>query len=78
MSFRRTPRCGEAVRICSHEAVVLAGSLGHARSMSTSSLGDKALTLSALLATLGVVGWAKWTWLKRWWHAVNNPHGLGQ
>ena len=39
--------------------------------MSKSSLGDKALTLSALLATLGVVGWVKWKWLKRWWQAVN-------
>ncbi len=54
-------------------AVVLDGSLRHAQSMSTSSLGDKALMLSALLATLGVVGWVKWTWLKRWWHAVNYP-----
>lgn len=57
----------------SHWAVVLDGSLGHAHSMSTSSLGDKALTLSAVLAVLGVVGWVKWTWLKRWWYAVNYP-----
>jgi hypothetical protein len=41
--------------------------------MSTSSLGDKVLTWSVLLATLGVVGWAKWTWLKHWWAAVNHP-----
>jgi hypothetical protein len=45
--------------------------------MSTSSLGEKALTLSALLAALGVVGWVKWTWLKRWWHAVNYPAEAG-
>lgn len=41
--------------------------------MSTTSLGDKALTLSSLLAALAVVGWVKWTWLKRFWHAVNYP-----
>jgi len=42
-------------------------------SMSTSSLGDKVLSLSVLLATLGVVGWVKWMWLKRWWDVVNHP-----
>jgi hypothetical protein len=41
--------------------------------MGTSSLGDKALTLSAILATLAVVGWVKWMRLKRWWGAVNHP-----
>jgi hypothetical protein len=41
--------------------------------MSTNSLGDKVLTLSVMLATLGVVGWVKWTWLKRWWAALNHP-----
>lgn len=67
------PVFGEDVRSSSHWAVVLDGLLRHAQSMSTSSLGDKALTLSALLATIGVVGWVKWTWLKRWWQAVNYP-----
>lgn len=41
--------------------------------MSTSSLPDKALNLLALLAILGVVGWVKLTWLRRWWSAVNHP-----
>ena len=41
--------------------------------MSTRSPGEKAVTLSVLLAALAVVGWAKWQWLKRWWDAVNNP-----
>jgi len=41
--------------------------------MSTSSLGDKAFTVSVLLVTLGVVSWVKWTWLKAWWAAVNHP-----
>jgi hypothetical protein len=25
-----------------------------------------------LLAALGVVGWVKIRWLKRWWYAVNH------
>jgi len=41
--------------------------------MSNSSFGSKVLTVSALLAALGVVGWVKWTWLKRWWGLVNHP-----
>jgi len=41
--------------------------------MSTGSLPDKALTLVALLAALGVVGWVKWIWLRRWWDAINHP-----
>ncbi len=41
--------------------------------MSTSSLGDKVLTLSALLAAAGTVGWVASVWLKRWWKAVNYP-----
>jgi hypothetical protein len=40
--------------------------------MSTSSLGGKLVTVSALLAIVAVVGWAKWTWLKKWWSAVNH------
>ena len=40
--------------------------------MSTSSLGHKVVTLSVLLAALGVVGWVKWMWLRRWWFAVNH------
>jgi hypothetical protein len=42
-------------------------------SMSTSSLPAKAVTLLAVLATLGVLGWAKWIWLRRWWDAINHP-----
>ena len=41
--------------------------------MSTSSLGERVLTLAVLFATLGVVGWVMWMWLKRWWRAVNHP-----
>ena len=41
--------------------------------MGTRSFGSKAITVSVLLAALGVVGWVKWTWLKRWWQAVSNP-----
>jgi hypothetical protein len=41
--------------------------------MSTSSLGDKVLTLSALLAAAGTVSWVAWIWLKAWWAAVNYP-----
>ena len=59
--------------LSSHWAVAFDGPNGHAQPMGTSSLGDKALTLSALVAVLTVVGWVKWTWLKRWWHAVNYP-----
>ena len=57
----------------SHWAVVFDGSHGHAQYMSTRPLGDKALTLSAVVAVLGVLGWVKWIWLKRWWHAVAYP-----
>ena len=42
-------------------------------SMSTNSLPAKAVTLLAVLATLGVLGWAKWIWLRRWWDAINHP-----
>ena len=38
--------------------------------MSTSSFGSKVMTVSVLLAALGVVGWVKVMWLKRWWAAV--------
>jgi hypothetical protein len=41
--------------------------------MSTSSLGEKVLTLSALLAAAGTVSWVAWSWLKAWWAAVNYP-----
>ena len=41
--------------------------------MSTRSRGDKMLTLAVVFATLGVVGWVKWMWLKRWWAVVNHP-----
>ena len=39
--------------------------------MST-TLGDKVVTVSVLLAALGVVGWVKVKWFKRWWTAVNH------
>jgi hypothetical protein len=42
------------------------------RTMSISSLGDKAVTWSVILAALGVVGWVTWMWLTRWWYAVNH------
>lgn len=40
--------------------------------MSTRSLRDQVVTASVLLAALGVVGWVKIRWLKRWWYAVNH------
>ena len=41
--------------------------------MSTNSLPAKAVTLLVVLATIGVLGWAKWIWLRRWWDTVNHP-----
>ena len=38
--------------------------------MSKGSFGDKVLTVSVLLAALGVVGWIKLMWLRRWWNAI--------